>query len=106
MGLLLVAAVTWTKAAADEDPDAVETRFAFAPLVPQKALAAWSSNVIGSEAPEVPGSAVFGRHESNQVIWDRYFQRFGNEQFALLDVSSNADQMGVSFAWFNPRAGE
>ena len=103
VGLLLVAAVTWTKAAADEDPDAVETRFAFAPLAPQEALAAWSSNVIGSEAPDMQRSAVFGHQESNQVIWDRYFQRFGNEQFALLDVSSNADQMGVSFAWFNPQ---
>ncbi|MEA2600136.1 MAG: hypothetical protein QOF89_1128 [Acidobacteriota bacterium] len=103
VSLLLVAAVTWTKAALDEDPDTVDTRFAFAPLAPQEALAAWTSNA-GSAGPlDEQRSTLFSSQESNQAIWDRYFQRFGNEQFALLDVSSNADQMGVSFAWFNPR---
>jgi hypothetical protein len=104
VGLLLVAAIVWTKAADDEDPDAVETRFAFAPLAPQQAvLAPWVSNATGSEGPVTQTSSTAVGRQSNQMIWDRYFQRFGNEQFALLDVSSNADQMGVSFAWFNPR---
>lgn len=102
LGLLLIAAVGWTKADDDEDPDAVDTRFAFAPLVSQQAvLAPWTSSVTETPNPQTPSSTEGWL--SNQAIWDRYFQRFGNEQFALLDVSSNADQMGVSFAWFNPR---
>ncbi len=35
-----------------------------------------------------------------QAIWDEQFSFFEGDVFALLDVSSNADQMGVSFAWF------
>ena len=35
-----------------------------------------------------------------QAIWDRQFSFYQNDIFALLDVSSNANQMGVSFAWF------
>lgn len=38
-----------------------------------------------------------------EPAWDGRFRSFFNEQFALLDVSTNADWMGVSFAWFNPR---
>jgi hypothetical protein len=117
-GLLLVAAVSWTKAASDDNPDTVTTRFAFAPLGPQeKTIAAWSGAAL-AHAPFPPAagfvvaaagqsqdfaSSAAGRH-SNQVDWDRYFEAFDREQFALLDVSTNADQMGVSFAWFNARA--
>jgi len=106
VGLLLVAAVAWTKAATDEEPDAVDTRFAFVPLQPQQALLAAGEGPSNAVAPEPAGVQTFASvavRESNQVDWDRRFQRFGAEQFALLDVSSNADQMGVSFAWFNPR---
>lgn len=38
-----------------------------------------------------------------QAIWDERFAFFQNDAFALLDVSSNANQMGVSFAWFGDR---
>jgi hypothetical protein len=38
-----------------------------------------------------------------QGIWDERFSFFQNEAFALLDVSSKANQMGVSFAWFGDR---
>ena len=38
-----------------------------------------------------------------QKFWDERFAFFQNDAFALLDVSSNANQMGVSFAWFGER---
>ena len=38
-----------------------------------------------------------------QTFWDERFAFFQNDAFALLDVSSNANQMGVSFAWFGER---
>jgi hypothetical protein len=36
-----------------------------------------------------------------QKIWDEYFSFYINDTFALLDLSGNADQMGVSFGWFD-----
>lgn len=115
--MLLVAAVAWTKAANDDDPDTVSTSFTFAPLGPQqKTFAAWDEAgrqqgelnaalsgmdaAIDATEPNAPSEFSFGR-QSNQVDWSRNFEIFENEQFALLDVSTNADQMGVSFAWFN-----
>ena len=38
-----------------------------------------------------------------QAIWDEHFSFFQNDAFSLLDVSSNANQMGVSFALFGDR---
>jgi hypothetical protein len=38
-----------------------------------------------------------------QAMWDERFRFLQNDNFALLDVSSNANQMGVSFAWFGDR---
>jgi hypothetical protein len=112
--LLLVAAVTWRKAATDDEPDDVATSFAFAPLGPhERAIAAWSSAAPRaqppSRAPAVdcttprparPGATSAPPLPWHQLSWTRYFGRFEVEQFALLDVSTNADQMGVSFAWF------
>jgi hypothetical protein len=98
---LLVASVTWTKAEDDDDPDAVETAFAFAPLGSRDQAAATFDT---APPPPPQPSAVFTRGKPHQeVAWDRSFGRFAQEHFALLDVSSNADQMGVSFAWFNPQ---
>ena len=34
-------------------------------------------------------------------LWDCAFGRFNDEQFALLDVSTKADWMGVSMSWFD-----
>ncbi|MEK6410801.1 MAG: hypothetical protein AABN34_28085 [Acidobacteriota bacterium] len=118
--MLLVAAVAWTKAADDDDPDAVSTSFMFAPLGPQQqTFGAWDeagrqqrelnaalSNIDAAQPeavtqPNAPFDASFIGRQSNQRDWDRNFAVFENEQFALLDVSTNADQMGVSFAWFN-----
>jgi hypothetical protein len=38
-----------------------------------------------------------------QAIWDKQFSVFQNDSFSLLDVSSNANQMGVSFGVFGNR---
>lgn len=121
--MLLVAAVAWTKAANDSDPDTVATSFAFAPLGTQdQAIARWTqagdrqrqmTALLASPDPTQPAmapappsatAAALVARGSNQREWDREFAAFENEQFALLDVSSNADQMGVSFAWFDERA--
>ena len=118
--MLLVATVVWTKAANPENPDNVSTSFAFAPLGTQaQTFATWTNaaaaqqklnsfqNEVSVEAaPQAanPFAASFVSQGSNQGDWDRYFKQFEFEQFALLDVSSNADQMGVSFAWFNNQA--
>ena len=50
-----------------------------------------------AHSPSWPGGS------SADATWHAYFDVFEREQFALLDVSSNADQMGVSFAWQSPR---
>lgn len=47
-------------------------------------------------------SSIQNRPELEK-IWDEYFRIFTDEAFALLDVSSNANQMGVSFASFGNR---
>ena len=129
--LLLVAAVTWTKAAVDEDPDQVATAFAFAPLGAQEGtIYDWAKAVDQAQsfnqalvdeqpAPVAPdfsasdpasGQAQFlfaaaaEGPQLNEPAWRRRMAALEQEQFALLDVSTNADQMGVSFAWFNARA--
>ena len=103
---LLVADVAWTKADADGDPDAVATSFAFAPVAAQSdVFAAWAA--AATQVAPVPDptafDATFAAEEngSNEIDWERLFQGAEQEQFRLLDVSSNADQMGVSVFWFN-----
>jgi hypothetical protein len=117
--MLLVTSVTWQKAATDGAGDQVATAFAFAPLGAQEeTIAAWSegaketqskaldtSSVVSSQPSQLAFSQWSPR-SSNEAIWNRLFQVFEQEQFALLDVSTNADQMGVSFAWFNARSAE
>jgi hypothetical protein len=115
--LLLVGAVSWTKAASDDEPDAVDTNFAFAPLGPQadtmaewtaaaKVVAASGGTAMPRAAAPIAAVAAAPAGESNEAVWNRYFQWFELEQFALLDVSSNADQLGVSFAWYNSASAE
>lgn len=117
---LLVATVAWEKAALDDNPDAIKTEFSFAPIGAQaESLALWTisrplppSNNTVSVAAGAPQMTV-GQAESSaffanrqplvEPVWESLFERFGQEQFALLDVSSNADQMGVSFAFYDPR---
>ncbi len=118
---LLVASVTWSKAATDDVADTVTTAFAFAPAGStaasiaiwnvarvQDGLAPLGGGAVGAtsvaQAAASPTSAAVSRRPRSEDAWREKFDRFNQEQFALLDVSSNADQMGVSFAWFN--AGE
>ena len=42
----------------------------------------------------------------NETIWNDVFRLFLDDVFALLDVSSNADQMGISFASFSAQRAE
>src|SRR5260370_838614 len=118
--MLLVTGVTWRKAATDA-ADQIDTAFAFAPLGAQEqTIEAWSEGAkeIQSRALDTlsadmasgqPSPLAFyaaSSRGSNEAIWNRLFQVFEQEQFALLDVSTNADQMGVSFAWFDARSAE
>jgi hypothetical protein len=118
---LLVATVKWTKAASDEAADIVSTAFAFAPAGSTAAsIAIWNQARVqqglaqlggrggsvataAAQAAAPPQSSAASRRPRSEDAWREKFDRFNQEQFALLDVSSNADQMGVSFAWFNPR---
>jgi len=113
---LLVASVVWQKDADDKHPDDVRTAFAIAPIGDQaqaESFAKWGAPtdvLIGprsfedapAPAAQTGGAATF-RQNPVGVIWDSLFSDFAQEQFALLDVSSNADQLGVSFAYFDPR---
>ncbi|WP_437912531.1 hypothetical protein WME73_36275 [Sorangium sp. So ce302] len=114
VGALLLATVDWRKAADDEKPDHVHTSFAFAAIAGQdRAFAAWASATRATSAPprssleveprvaSTETLASSGDPRSNERDWARLFERFEAEEFALLDVSSRADQMGVSFAWFD-----
>ncbi len=114
---LLVATVTFVKAQDDAQPDTITTAFAFAPLGAQaESVMAWTQAADVDERPNqrIPDPDTFtgggeplvagmvNRRPLVAPVWDALFSRFGDEQFALLDVSSNADQMGVSFAFFEP----
>ena len=119
---LLVAAVAWQKAPEDDAADTISTSFAFAPIGTQaESVAAWTiaaanratsgmqQYVRGADVPAAPPvtadlrAFMAARSTPPDDIWDSLFQQFGQEQFSLLDVSSNADQMGVSFGFFDPR---
>jgi hypothetical protein len=56
-----------------------------------------------STAPEMTAMMAVGQPPlpDYQALWDEHFSFLPDDVFALLDVSSNADQMGVSFAWFS-----
>jgi hypothetical protein len=119
---LLVAAVVWQKAPQDDAADTITTSFAFAPIGAQaESVAAWTiaaanraaagmqQHIVSAGVQAAPPAAadlrafMATRRTPPDDIWDSLFQQFGQEQFSLLDVSSNADQMGVSFAFFDPR---
>ena len=63
---------------------------------------------VARTEPNAPSNATFASTKARftsdyQTIWDERFVFFENDAFALLDVSSHANQMGVSFAWFGER---
>jgi hypothetical protein len=103
---LLVASVTWQKAVMDDKPDDVRTAFAFAPVGRQaQSIAKWGAPAAVAAGPRSLTEEPLPNGQATTVgaIWDSLFAEFAQEQFALLDVSTNADQLGVSFAYFDPR---
>jgi hypothetical protein len=116
--LWLVAQTQWEPASPETDK--VDVSFHFAPLENQFAIASptglaqdpfvqlFSRSAASVAARPAPAASTraFSRKTpipDYQAIWDEQFAFFRNDAFALLDVSSNANQMGVSFAWFQDR---
>ncbi|MEZ4989876.1 MAG: hypothetical protein R2824_05680 [Saprospiraceae bacterium] len=61
-------------------------------------LTAFANNFSGATVEShATSSAARGKKVSNEPVWDDYFNVLTNETFALLDVSTQADLMGVSF---------
>jgi hypothetical protein len=106
ISMLLWCQIKWKKA--DEDnADTVETNFALLPVGSAAAnlLASGQASdmsATGAPAARASSAAPF-REQQWEQEWDRRFRRFYQEQFALLDVSTNADWMGVSMGWFDPQ---
>jgi hypothetical protein len=114
--LLLIARVMWEPLA--EDEDRVEVSFHFAPLPDQQpwpqtsspkeldfvALAGADANAGVEAQSEAQGAAaVFARGvrlADYGSIWDKSTIALQRDYFALLDVSTNADLLGVSFGTF------
>jgi hypothetical protein len=63
------------------------------------------ASTVGTSGNDVMSlaKATRGRTPDYQQIWNERFRFLQDDNFALLDVSSNANQMGVSFAWFGDR---
>lgn len=113
--LWLVCKTQWEPGAAGKDQ--VEVSFHFAPLQSQPfinlfhastavstGMAAEKASVV-SAAPEMALMMMVGQQKlpDYQALWDEHFSFYQDDVFALLDVSSNANQMGVSFAWFGDK---
>jgi hypothetical protein len=108
----LVCRVTWEPGTDDEDEVAIS--FHFAPLQNQLQLsqpaepeAADFSSLTPHTADEPQGhlepegSAVPKPLPDYDKVWDEVTNRLIDDQFALLDVSTNADLLGISFGFFN-----
>ena len=111
--LLLIARVTWEPIAEDEDK--VDVSFHFAPLPDQQPwpqtpppndldfLAGVDANAGVEAQSQAGGSVVLGRGRflpDYGAIWDKSTVTLQRDQFALLDVSTNADLLGISFGTF------
>ncbi|PHN08417.1 hypothetical protein [Flavilitoribacter nigricans] len=116
---LLIAQVKWAPDDTQESGSSVETNFLLAPLPsggfklpdPDSVTRPVSDNVVSPArntytsfannfSGETGGPATHAAaapRESNEGQWDDYFDVLTNETFALLDVSTQADLMGVSF---------
>jgi hypothetical protein len=124
--LLLVCQVKWEAAADADAPDAVEVSFHFAPLPAQSrsssASGAGASSAIAhslfsapappapppADAPRPAEFAIVATHTDVRMpdyarLWDEQTGRLQQDAFALLDVSTKADLLGVSFALFGDR---
>ncbi len=119
--LWLVCETAWQPVSADTDT--VDVSFHFAPLQNQFQVAPLSNHpfvrLFSAQAAGTPTATVTSSSQAAasqkemkpmmavqpglpdyQALWDQQFSFFEGDVFALLDVSSNANQMGVSFAWF------
>jgi hypothetical protein len=109
--LLLIARVTWEPISKKKDK--VDVSFLFAPLPDQQPwpqtpppddinfLAGVDEKGGVDAQSQSQGSALFGRARTDYgAIWDKATVPLQRDQFALLDVSTNADLLGVSFGTF------
>ena len=78
----------------------------FGPQLRAEALESALAVTTDGESATMSNAMAFVRSDGlpdYQAIWDEHFSFFQNDAFSLLDVSSNANQMGVSFALFGDR---
>jgi len=116
--LLLICQIQWSPAAAavpdNNSVDDVVVSFHFAPLNNeyQSALTAATFDAGTSGGSSNPDSASIGGFSTRVLLdtlpdygrlWDKQTQSLRQDVFALLDVSTNADLMGVSFGSFGER---
>lgn len=92
--LWLVARTSWQPL--KQDRNKVEVSFHFAPLQNQFALPKPLADVATTPAAQAANNEYRGRFDGQ---WNERFGTLLDDNFALLDVSSNANQMGVSFAF-------
>lgn len=116
---LLIAQVKWAPDDTKVSGSSVETNFLLAPLPAQgfklpdadtvgrpitdnvvsparNAYVAFANN-FSNDTGDTSTHAAASRKDLNEGQWDDYFDVLTNETFALLDVSTQADLMGVSF---------
>ncbi len=109
IGVWLVSQTQWKPISSDQDQ--VDVSFHFAPLQNQFQITPEQLDpfvqLLETQAPKkrVTLSETFTAVglPDLQVDWDKSVAILQNDIFSLLDVSSNANQMGVSFAWFSGR---
>jgi hypothetical protein len=109
--MLLVCMVRWQPDTPDRDQ--VEVSFHFAPLPNQLQVTFAASAAPSTTAPHPIGAAgaPSGWDAGSRLpplpdygaIWEQSTQPFQRDVFALLDVSTNADLLGVSFGTFYDR---
>lgn len=115
---LLIAQVNWKPDDSAPSGSAVDTAFLLAPLptggfqmpeaqtfdrpltdnqvTPARATYSAIANNFANTVNQASATTA-GRKDLNEGIWDDYFDVLTNETFALLDVSTQADLMGISF---------
>ncbi|MDB5133533.1 MAG: hypothetical protein JWP37_136 [Mucilaginibacter sp.] len=96
---LLTGMVSWPQAAADPNaPQLADVSFAIYPLA--------NNTTFGGA--QIKQEAVFSplatQTPAPQQTWDQYTEGFGPAGLSMLDVSTNADLMGVSFSTINIQA--
>ncbi|PZR26571.1 MAG: hypothetical protein DI535_13610 [Citrobacter freundii] len=98
------AAITAEAKIVADDPGIIKTSVASKMLHPDAILAMKKAAVKSGE--EVEGVTMQKMMAVNKRVpdytkeWTDKFGQFENDAFALLDVSSNANQMGISFQYF------